>query len=110
MTIAELIRRRRDERGLNDERAADQLGISQPTFSRWRSGRSVPDVDRITDLAAWLDVSEDVVALAIVEGKRNRPPADRANAWLEVLGQLEEMHARLDEVERRVGPATDTPD
>jgi transcriptional regulator with XRE-family HTH domain len=100
VTVAELIQGRRDQLGLNDEQAADQLGVAQTTFGRWRTGKFVPDDGKLAELAAWLNVPEDEVALAMVQGRRRRPPVgDRVNP-ADVLAELAALRARVDELER----------
>lgn len=47
----------RDERGFNDRRVATLAGIPASTFSDWKSGRSVPKLDKLKKIAMALGVT-----------------------------------------------------
>jgi len=50
------------ERGLTVYKIAKDTDIPQSTFSQWKSGRSVPKVDKLQKVAKYLDVPlEDLV-------------------------------------------------
>jgi transcriptional regulator with XRE-family HTH domain len=103
VTLAELLARRRDKLGLSDDQAAEQLGVVQATFSRWRSGRVVPDDDRVPVLAAWLQLDQNDVALALSAGRRNRPadPVSRDD----LLAEIAQLRSEVAELRRGVRPA-----
>mgnify|MGYP001810478073 FL=1 len=42
MTIASMIGQRAGELALSDGQAARRIGVSQPTFTRWRIGTNLP--------------------------------------------------------------------
>jgi transcriptional regulator with XRE-family HTH domain len=105
VTVAEMIQGRRDQLGLNDEQAAEQLGVAQTTFGRWRTGKFVPEDSKLPELAAWLHASEDEVALAMVLGRRRRPPVEERVSAADVKAELAALRARVDELERGAGRA-----
>lgn len=41
-------------------RVSKDTGISQPTFSDWKTGRSKPKIDKLLKLAAYFDVDVTV--------------------------------------------------
>ncbi len=59
--IAENLRRLRQCRNLTQEQLAERLGVSFQAVSRWETGLSYPDIELIPELAAFFDVSTDVL-------------------------------------------------
>jgi transcriptional regulator with XRE-family HTH domain len=59
MHIADRIQTLRKERGLSQEALADQLGVSRQAVSKWESGQSVPDTEKIVLMSDLLHVSTD---------------------------------------------------
>lgn len=49
--------RLRDQKGVTDYRVARDTGITQSTFSDWRTGRSKPKTDKLLKLAEYFGVS-----------------------------------------------------
>lgn len=47
----------RNAKGLRDKHVADATGITPSTFSDWKSGRSVPKLDKIMKIAKFLQVN-----------------------------------------------------
>jgi len=54
----------RDKRKMRDADVARQSGVTASTFSDWKSGRSLPKVEKLRKIAAVLDVTID----ELVEG------------------------------------------
>lgn len=48
----------RDERGLSDYAVAKMCGWRQSTFSDWKSGRTIPSLKKLRQLASVLGLSE----------------------------------------------------
>jgi transcriptional regulator with XRE-family HTH domain len=48
----------RQERGLSQQQAADHLGMSQPAYSRYETGASIPPPDRRARLVRLLHTTE----------------------------------------------------
>ena len=46
----------RDEKGVTDYRVAADTGITESTFTDWKSGRSKPKVDKLKILADYFGV------------------------------------------------------
>lgn len=59
MSIAERMKRIRRERGLSQERLAEQLNVSRQTVSKWENGLAVPSGDNLNQLGKALGVSVD---------------------------------------------------
>lgn len=57
--ISDKIAALRREAGLSQEALAERLEVSRQSVSKWESGMSVPDVDRIVELSRLFGVSTD---------------------------------------------------
>lgn len=63
MTTGEKIALQRRKTGLSQEALAEQLGISRQAVSRWETNESLPDTERIIQLARIFGVSTDYLLL-----------------------------------------------
>lgn len=59
MILAEKIINLRKKSGWSQEELADQLGISRQSVSKWESGASIPDLDKIIKMSDLFGVSTD---------------------------------------------------
>ena len=59
MILAEKIMMLRKKSGWSQEDLADQLGISRQSVSKWESGASIPDLDKIVKMSGLFGVSTD---------------------------------------------------
>jgi len=59
MNIATAIVKQRKKFGWSQEELASQLDVSRQSVSKWESGQSIPDLDKIARLADLFDVSTD---------------------------------------------------
>lgn len=59
MSIAKRMKRIRTERGLSQERLAEQLNVSRQTVSKWENGLAVPSGDNLNQLGKALGVPVD---------------------------------------------------
>lgn len=81
MHIAERIKVLRKSKGLSQEELAERIGVSRQAISKWESGRTVPDPDKIILLSAALEATTDYLLLgkedAAVESQKAQqdPPA-----------------------------------
>ena len=57
--MGEKIAERRKDLGLTQTDFADHLHVTRQTVSRWEAGAVLPDIDKITDIADFLEVSCD---------------------------------------------------
>lgn len=68
MNIGERIRKRRKLLGLTLQQVADAFGINRASGSEWESGKSKPDVQKLTDLARVLDTTVDHLLTGSADG------------------------------------------
>lgn len=59
MTLSEKILMLRKQKGWSQEELAEQLGVSRQSVSKWESGTSLPDLNRVLDLSRLFSVSTD---------------------------------------------------
>lgn len=71
MTLAEKLLALRTEKELSQEDLAEQMEVSRQSVSKWETGQSVPDLDKIIKLADLFGVSVDEL---VREGERPQPP------------------------------------
>lgn len=69
MILADKIMNERKKNGWSQEKLADKLGVSRQSVSKWESAQSVPDINRILDLAKLFGVSTDYLLKDEIEGK-----------------------------------------
>lgn len=109
-TTAELLTAHKDRVGLSDDQLAAELGVSQPTFSDWRTGRTVPSDRYVERLAALLGIDEDEVAVAASYSRRKRAAdLDEALGLISQLtaenrrlaAQVETLAQRVDQLEQK---------
>ena len=71
MTLSEKILRLRTQKGLSQLELAEQLGVSRQSVSKWETGQSVPDLDKLIKLSDLFGVTVDEL---VREGERPQPP------------------------------------
>lgn len=62
MTMKEKIVRLRNERGLSQERLAEEIGVSRQSVAKWETGQSLPDLPKLIALADLFQISLDRLA------------------------------------------------
>ena len=68
MILADKIMTLRKKCGWSQEDLADQLGISRQSVSKWESGMSIPDLEKIVKMSALFGVSTDYLLKDEIEG------------------------------------------
>lgn len=71
MTVSEKIYTLRTRLGLSQEELAEKLGVSRQSVSKWETGQSVPDLEKIIKLSDLFGVSVDEL---VREEERPQPP------------------------------------
>ena len=64
--IGEFLKELRKEKNLTQEQLAEQLNVSNRSVSRWETGRNMPDIGLLVEIAELYDVSIP----EIIDGKR----------------------------------------
>ena len=71
MSLSEKILSLRTGLGLSQEELAEKLEVSRQSVSKWETGQSVPDLDKLIRLADLFGISVDEL---VREGERPQPP------------------------------------
>ena len=69
MILADKIINLRKKCGWSQEDLADQLGISRQSVSKWESGMSIPDLEKIVKMSSLFGVSTDYLLKDEIEGE-----------------------------------------
>lgn len=72
MSLSEKILSLRTGLGLSQEELAEKLEVSRQSVSKWETGQSVPDLDKLIKLADLFQISVDEL---VREGERPQPAA-----------------------------------
>lgn len=77
-TFSPFLRELRKRRGLTQEQLAEGLHVSGAAVSKWENGKCLPDISKIGDLAALLDVSVLEVMKCEMSGTGEAPAPRQA--------------------------------
>ena len=69
MILADKIMSLRKKNGWSQEELADQLGISRQSVSKWESGMSIPDLEKIVKMSTLFGVSTDYLLKDEIENE-----------------------------------------
>ncbi len=89
MILAEKITRLRKQNGWSQEELAEQLGISRQSVSKWESGASIPDLDRIVTMSKIFQVSTDY----LLRDELEDPEAEMKIVELSPVDEEELIHS-----------------
>ena len=71
MILAEKISEGRKKNGWSQEELAEKLSVSRQSVSKWESGQSVPDLNRILEMARIFGVTTDYLLKDEIEEAEN---------------------------------------
>lgn len=74
---------------LSQEQLAEQLGVSRQAVSKWESGASIPDLDKIVKMSHLFNVSVDYLVKDEMEETENRPPMEESGSSGRVVSMEE---------------------
>lgn len=79
MGLAEKVQCLRKTKGMSQEQLAELLGVSRQSVSKWESGQSVPEVDKIVQMSEIFNVTTDYILkdTSICEDVVNLPKEGR---------------------------------
>ena len=101
MILADKITALRKQNGWSQEELAEKMDISRQSVSKWESGTSIPDLDKVIRLSGIFGVSTDYLlkdeieeltpedAAEVVEEKKVRSISlEEANRFMDLTGKL----------------------
>ena len=73
----------RNMHGFSQEEIAEKIGISRQAYAKWESGKTIPDIEKVSALASIYNVSIDsLIKTSEVEGVGQVPPGPKGkNIW-----------------------------
>ena len=74
MTLGEKIARLRTDRGMSQGALAEALEVSRQSVSKWETDGSVPELDKLVNLAKLFDVTLDELVMGEETPRRDTPP------------------------------------
>lgn len=107
-TIAELIHEYLVRTGITDAELGDLVGVHQTQISRWKRGTGVPRASFVSAIAEVLDLPEDEVEEARVEGEKvrselaTRRERDPREELIRVRRELRATQAKVRRLEERL--------
>lgn len=74
MNMADRIQYLRKSKGISQEELADKVGVSRQAVSKWESGQSMPDLEKIIIMSDYFDVTTDYIlkGIELVENKEQK--------------------------------------
>lgn len=103
MILAEKIMQLRKKNGWSQEDLAEKLNISRQSVSKWESGASIPDIDRIVALSGLFGVSTDYLLMDEIEEEQFSEAEDTYEGSRSRSVSLEEANAFMGLVRRLAG-------
>lgn len=88
LILAEKITEERKKNGWSQEELAEKLGVSRQAVSKWESAGSVPDLQRVIQLAELFGVSTDYLL------KDDMVP-DTSNSYISTVSENEKPLSRI---------------
>ena len=75
MNLADRIQQLRKRKGISQEELADRIGVSRQAVSKWESGQTSPDLEKIVLLSDYFEVTTDYLlkGTQIASSQRVRP-------------------------------------
>jgi len=80
LTTEERIQESRKLKGLSQEQLADALGVSRQAVSKWESGQSMPEIEKLIAMSELFDVTTDYILKGTPPLTQGRDARRRADA------------------------------
>ena len=103
MILADKVMTLRKKNGWSQEELAEKLNISRQSVSKWESGASLPDIDKIIALSSLFGVSTDYLLKEELETEQPSETEDVYEAAKERAVSLEEANGFMGLVKKLAG-------
>lgn len=91
MTFSEQLSKYRKEAKMTQEELAEKCDVTRQAVAKWESGESIPDVYKISQIAAVFNVSLETLVWG--EDKDNSTKAIAKDIYMQFIENLEELKA-----------------
>ena len=95
--IGEFLKELRKEKGLTQEQLAEQFNVSRRSVSRWETGKNMPDISLLVEIAEFYDTSIP----EIINGERK---SEKMNEEVKEVAETMSNYAGADR-SARIRPA-----
>ena len=92
MDLGERIQEQRKKQNFTQDQLAEKLDVSRQAVSKWESGQSVPDVDKIVEMSGLFDVTTDYLL------KGSEPPAPPHDNGIPIFNDMRPNPAKIMEL------------
>lgn len=99
--ISQNIKKFRQNKSMTQEELAESLGVSFQSVSRWENGLSYPDIELIPEIAAFFEVSTDVLMGVDKAMLDQHLENDKKKMRMDPFDTVEERLAFLEETHRK---------
>lgn len=87
MDFADKLQGYRKQRGMSQENLAEVIGVSRQAVSKWESGQSYPEMDKMIALSEFFGVSMDHMVKEVSVNQEPVPPLDAGNFHADVTAK-----------------------
>ena len=84
MELSNQILQARKALGLSQEQLAEQIGVSRQSISKWETGQSAPELDKLVALSRVFGISTDELLGNVRQANEDSPPSSPANGYVQV--------------------------
>ena len=100
MRFSDKLSKQRKNNNLSQEQLADRLGVSRQAVSKWESGSSYPDMDKIIQISKILnctleDLLDDGTIKGNIESKKNVNINNYLKEFLDFITKTINMFSRM---------------
>ena len=74
MNLADRIQQLRKRKGISQEELADRIGVSRQAVSKWESGQTSPDLEKIVLLSEFFEVTTDYLLKGVSPAQAQTVP------------------------------------
>lgn len=78
MNLADRIQQLRKRKGISQEELADRIGVSRQAVSKWESGQTSPDLEKIVLLSDYFEVTTDYLLKGVSPAQAQTGPDQTA--------------------------------
>lgn len=93
MTIGELIKQYRNDKGMTQKQLAEMLGLAEITIRQYETNKREPKIPMLRRIAKILGVSfQDLTVPGSITTEMNFDSDEEATLYLGIIGNLEKMN------------------